>query len=88
MAGQALVLPGRLVLVAEQLVLALRRPAADQPAFVLGWYAVAYAATAPAGNLAGRQWSAVSQRLWRGWFGRPLSSGLVALAEVFREAAT
>ena len=53
MAGVAAVLPGRLVLVADHLVLALRSGATqEQPSFVLSWYRVEYAAAAPAGNLA------------------------------------
>jgi hypothetical protein len=55
MAGLAMVLPGRLALVADHLVLALADPTirlGDEPAFVLSWYAVAYAAAAPGGNLA------------------------------------
>ena len=52
MAGHALVLPGRLALVADHLVLALRQPDADEPGFVLSWYGVCYSAAAPAGNLA------------------------------------
>jgi hypothetical protein len=55
----AIVLPGRLALVADHLVLALRDDldtpggsSAGQPSFVLSWYAVQYAAAAPAGNLA------------------------------------
>jgi hypothetical protein len=51
--GQADVLAGRLALVADHLVLALRdQPADATPAFVLSWYAVAFSATAPGGNLA------------------------------------
>jgi hypothetical protein len=50
--GVAEVLPGRLALVADHLVLALREPGADDGAsFVLSWYSVAYAADAPGGNL-------------------------------------
>lgn len=53
MAGLAAVLPGRLALVADHLVLALRpAPTQEQPSFVLSWYGVEYAASAPAGNLA------------------------------------
>jgi hypothetical protein len=52
-AGEALVLPGRLALVADHVVLALRDGGTtDPPSFVLSWYAVAYAADGPAGNLA------------------------------------
>jgi len=50
--GQAVVLPGRLALVADHLVLALREPDAGEPSFVLSWYAVTWAADAPPGNLA------------------------------------
>lgn len=50
--GVAEVLPGRLALVADHLVLALREPGAgDGASFVLSWYSVAYAAEAPGGNL-------------------------------------
>ncbi len=50
--GTATVLPGRLALVADHLVLAVRDPGLDEGAsFVLSWYSVAYAADAPAGNL-------------------------------------
>lgn len=53
MTGQAVVLPGRLALVADHLVLALRDDPADaQPSFVLSWYAVAWSAVAPGGHLA------------------------------------
>jgi hypothetical protein len=55
MAGLAMVLPGRLALVADHLVLALADPTiarGDEPIFVFSWYAVAYAAAAPGGNLA------------------------------------
>jgi hypothetical protein len=51
----AVVLSGRLALVADHLVLALADPdpsAGDDPLFVLSWYSVAYADEAPAGNLA------------------------------------
>jgi hypothetical protein len=52
-AGLAAVLPGRLALVADHLVLALRSGATqERPSFVLSWYGVEYAAAAPAGNLA------------------------------------
>jgi hypothetical protein len=52
-AGQAVELAGRLALVADHLVLALREDPADEGAsFVLSWYSVAYSATAPGGNLA------------------------------------
>jgi hypothetical protein len=51
--GIATVFPGRLALVADHLVLALREPSAgDDPTFVLSWYSVAYSADAPGGNLA------------------------------------
>lgn len=50
--GVAEVLPGRLALVADHLVLAVREPGADDGAsFVLSWYSVTYAADAPGGNL-------------------------------------
>ncbi len=50
--GVAVVLPGRLVLVADHLVLALREPGVEDGAsFVLSWYGVAYAADSPGGNL-------------------------------------
>ena len=50
--GVAEVLPGRLALVADHLVLALREPGVDAGAtFVLSWYSVAYAAESPGGNL-------------------------------------
>jgi hypothetical protein len=50
--GVAEVLPGRLVLVADHFVLALRAPGEEEGAsFVLSWYSVAYAADAPGGNL-------------------------------------
>jgi hypothetical protein len=50
--GVATVLPGRLALVADHLVLALREPDVDDGAsFVLSWYSVAVAAVAPGGNL-------------------------------------
>lgn len=53
MAGQAVELAGRLALVADHLVLALRDDDADEgAAFVLSWYAVAFSAVAPGGNLA------------------------------------
>ena len=52
MAAQALTLPGRLALVADHMVLALRTSPADhEPTFVLSWYGVEYAANAPGGNL-------------------------------------
>jgi hypothetical protein len=51
--GVAKVLPGRLGLVADHLVLALREPGSGKDAsFVLSWYSVAYSADAPGGNLA------------------------------------
>jgi hypothetical protein len=51
--GEAELLPGRLGLVADHLVLALREPGQDDGAsFVLSWYFVAYAANAPGGNIA------------------------------------
>ena len=50
--GQPTVLEGRLALVADHLVLALRDGRAEQPAFVLSWYRIHYAASAPAGDLA------------------------------------
>ncbi len=51
--GIAKVLPGRLALVADHLVLALREPGSgDDPTFVLSWYSVAYSADTPGGNLA------------------------------------
>jgi hypothetical protein len=50
--GVAKVLPGRLALVADHLVLALRAPGVSEGAsFVLSWYSVAYATAAPGGNL-------------------------------------
>ncbi len=50
--GVAAVLPGRLALIADHLVLALREPGAEGGAsFVLSWYSVAYAADGPGGNL-------------------------------------
>jgi hypothetical protein len=51
--GVATALPGRLALVADHLVLALREPGSGEDAsFVLSWYSVAYSADAPGGNLA------------------------------------
>jgi hypothetical protein len=51
--GVATVLQGRLALVADHLVLALREPGSgDDPSFVLSWYSVGYADGAPGGNLA------------------------------------
>ena len=52
MTGQAVVLPGRLALVADHLVLALREEDTAQPSFVLSWYAVTWSADSPPGNLA------------------------------------
>ena len=53
MTGQADVLPGRLALVADHLVLALRAGSSDgPPVFVVSWYVVTYAAGAPSGNVA------------------------------------
>ena len=54
---QAVVASGRLAMVADHLVLALREDgategAADAPSFVVSWYAVAFSSTAPGGNLA------------------------------------
>jgi hypothetical protein len=50
--GVAEVHPGRLALVADHLVLALREPGeVDGVNFVLSWYSVAYAADTPGGNL-------------------------------------
>jgi len=51
--GQAVVAPGRLALVADHLVLALRDDdVADGASFVVSWYAVAFSSSAPGGNLA------------------------------------
>lgn len=51
--GIAKVLPGRLGLVADHLVLALREPGSDEDAsFVLSWYSVAFSADGSGGNLA------------------------------------
>jgi hypothetical protein len=51
--AEAEVRPGRLALVADHLVLALRAPGvAEGASFVLSWYSVAYSADAPGGNLA------------------------------------
>lgn len=51
--GVAQVLPGRLALVADHLVLALREPGLGEGAsFVLSWYSVAYTADSPGGSLA------------------------------------
>jgi hypothetical protein len=50
---QAVVASGRLALVADHLVLALRDEGArDGASFVVSWYSVAFCATAPGGNLA------------------------------------
>ena len=55
--GVAKELPGRLALVADHLVLALREPGSSEGAnFVLSWYSVAYADGAPGGNLAFLRW--------------------------------
>jgi hypothetical protein len=51
--GEAELLPGRLGMVADHLVLALREPGQEEGAsFVLSWYFVAYAVNAPGGNIA------------------------------------
>jgi hypothetical protein len=51
--GVATVLGGRLALVSDHLVLALREArSGGDPNFVLSWYSVAYADGAPGGNLA------------------------------------
>ena len=56
--GIAEVLPGRLALVADHLVLALREPEqADGASFVLSWYSVAYSADGPGGNLCFVRWA-------------------------------
>ena len=55
MAGLAVVLPGRLALVADHLVLALADPDpanGDAATFVLSWYSISYADDTPGGNLA------------------------------------
>jgi len=50
---QAVVASGRLALVADHLVLALRdADASDGASFVVSWYSVAFSSTAPGGNLA------------------------------------
>jgi hypothetical protein len=50
---QAVVASGRLAMVADHLVLALRDDeSADGASFVVSWYSVALCATAPGGNLA------------------------------------
>jgi hypothetical protein len=52
-ARQAIELAGRLALVADHLVLAVRDdPASEEPVFVLSWYSIAFSAVAPGGNLA------------------------------------
>jgi hypothetical protein len=51
--AQATVLSGRLALVADHLVLALKARSDDpEPSFVLSWYGVEYSVNAPGGNLA------------------------------------
>lgn len=61
--GVAKVLPGRLALVADHLVLALREPGSTEGAsFVLSWYSVTYAEAAPGGNLAFLRWRSDGHR--------------------------
>ena len=58
--AEAEVMPGRLALVADHLVMALRAPGpAEGATFVLSWYSIAYSSAAPGGNLAFVRTSAV-----------------------------